>query len=42
MTFAEGALLVLCFMWLPEGIFGFAAVQVSRLLQLQARPIAER
>ena len=42
MTFAEGALLVLCFMWLPEGIFGFAAVQVSRLLQLQARPIAGR
>jgi branched-chain amino acid transport system permease protein len=40
MTFAEGALLVLCFMWLPEGIFGFAAVQLSRLAQLRMRPMA--
>jgi ABC-type branched-subunit amino acid transport system permease subunit len=30
-TFAEGLLLVLCFLWLPEGMFGTAAVWVARL-----------
>jgi len=31
-TFAEGALLVLCFLWLPEGLFGAAAVWFGRLM----------
>lgn len=30
-TFAEGALLVMCFLWLPEGIFGALAALVTRL-----------
>jgi branched-chain amino acid transport system permease protein len=30
-TFAEGLLLVLCFLWLPEGMFGSAAVWLARL-----------
>jgi branched-chain amino acid transport system permease protein len=29
-TFAEGALLVACFLWLPEGLFGAAAVRLAR------------
>jgi branched-chain amino acid transport system permease protein len=29
-TFAEGLLLVLCFLWLPEGMFGSAAVWLAR------------
>jgi len=39
-TFAEGALLVLCFMWLPEGMFGFAAAQVARLVRPRTQPAA--
>jgi branched-chain amino acid transport system permease protein len=30
-TFAEGLLLVLCFLWLPEGMFGSAAIWLTRL-----------
>jgi ABC-type branched-subunit amino acid transport system permease subunit len=30
-TFAEGVLLVLCFLWLPEGMFGAAAEWLGRL-----------
>jgi branched-chain amino acid transport system permease protein len=30
-TFAEGLLLVLCFLWLPEGMFGTAAVWLARI-----------
>ena len=30
-TFAEGVLLVLCFLWLPEGMFGSAALWLERL-----------
>jgi branched-chain amino acid transport system permease protein len=30
-TFAEGVLLVLCFLWLPEGMFGAAAERLGRL-----------
>ncbi|MBU6507274.1 MAG: ABC transporter permease [Alphaproteobacteria bacterium] len=37
-TLAEGLLLVLCFMWLPEGIFGFATVQLARWLRRGAPP----
>src|SRR3974390_2028874 len=37
-TFAEGALLVLCFMWLPEGMFGFAATQLARLARRSTQP----
>lgn len=29
-TFAEGLLLVLCFLWLPEGMFGYFAVRIAR------------
>jgi len=36
-TFAEGLLLVVCFLWLPEGLFGAAAVWVKGLLRRQAR-----
>jgi branched-chain amino acid transport system permease protein len=36
-TFAEGALLVLCFMWLPQGLFGYAAAQLMRLFRPPAR-----
>jgi branched-chain amino acid transport system permease protein len=32
-TFAEGLLLVVAFMFLPEGIFGWAAVRLRRLLR---------
>ena len=32
-TFGEGLLLVLAFMWLPEGIFGAAAAWVARVTQ---------
>jgi len=39
-TLAEGLLLVLCFMWLPEGIFGFATVQLARWLGRHAIPTA--
>ena len=39
-TFAEGLLLVLCFMWLPEGLFGFAAAQVARLVSPRLRASA--
>lgn len=35
-TLAEGLLLVLCFMWLPEGMFGFAAVWLARWLRRRA------
>jgi branched-chain amino acid transport system permease protein len=35
-TFAEGVLLVLCFLWLPEGLFGAAAVWLGRLLPKRA------
>ncbi|HVA15627.1 MAG TPA: ABC transporter permease [Stellaceae bacterium] len=31
-TFAEGVLLVMCFLWLPEGMFGSAAVWLGRLM----------
>lgn len=31
-TFAEGVLLVLCFLYLPEGLFGAAAVWLGRLM----------
>jgi branched-chain amino acid transport system permease protein len=31
-TFAEGLLLVLCFLWLPEGIFGAAAIWFNRVV----------
>lgn len=31
-TFAEGALLVLCFLWLPEGMFGAAVKILGRLV----------
>jgi branched-chain amino acid transport system permease protein len=41
-TFVEGALLVLCFMWLPEGIFGFAVVQLSRLPAAWRQPAIGR
>src|SRR5579875_557012 len=42
-TLAEGLLLVLCFMWLPEGMFGFAAVRLSRWLRPRAAaPAAEK
>jgi len=37
-TFAEGALLVLCFLWLPEGIFGALAAPVVRLFHRSAAP----
>ncbi|MDE1967341.1 MAG: ABC transporter permease [Alphaproteobacteria bacterium] len=37
-TLAEGLLLVLCFMWLPEGMFGFATVQLARWLHRRAPP----
>ncbi len=33
-TFAEGLLLVACFLWLPEGIFGTAAGWIARLARL--------
>jgi branched-chain amino acid transport system permease protein len=32
-TFAEGLLLVVCFLWLPEGLFGAAAVWVKGVLR---------
>ena len=32
-TFAEGLLLVLCFLWLPDGMFGSAAVWLARFLK---------
>lgn len=35
-TFAEGVLLVLCFLYLPEGLFGSAAVWLGRLLPKRA------
>jgi branched-chain amino acid transport system permease protein len=35
-TFAEGLLLVVCFLWLPEGLFGAAAVWVRGLLRRRA------
>ncbi len=38
-TFAEGALLVLCFMWLPEGMFGFVAAQLSRFTRRLLPPV---
>lgn len=31
-TFAEGVLLVMCFLYLPEGLFGAAAVWLGRLM----------
>ncbi|HXP29556.1 MAG TPA: ABC transporter permease [Stellaceae bacterium] len=45
-TFAEGLILVLCFLWLPEGMFGMAAGGIRRLLgrlksQPRAEPVAE-
>ena len=41
-TFAEGLLLVLCFLWLPEGMFGTAAVWWSRLLQRRKASLREK
>jgi branched-chain amino acid transport system permease protein len=41
-TFAEGALLVLCFLWLPEGLFGAAAVWLGRLTAKRAPPRAAK
>jgi len=40
-TFAEGVLLVLCFLWLPEGMFGSAAVWLARfsLKRKEALPV---
>jgi branched-chain amino acid transport system permease protein len=35
-TFAEGLLLVVCFLWLPEGLFGAATVWVKGLLHRRA------
>jgi len=32
-TFAEGLLLVACFLWLPDGMFGTTATWVSRLVR---------
>jgi branched-chain amino acid transport system permease protein len=32
-TFAEGLVLVLCFLWLPEGMFGAAAVWLGRIMR---------
>jgi branched-chain amino acid transport system permease protein len=41
-TFAEGVLLVMCFLWLPEGIFGAVAVRLSRLtVKRKGRPTPE-
>jgi branched-chain amino acid transport system permease protein len=38
-TFAEGLILVLCFLWLPEGMFGAAAALVRRqVMRLTSRP----
>ena len=37
-TFAEGALLVLCFLWLPEGLFGASAVWLGRLMAKRETP----
>lgn len=37
-TFAEGAILVGAFLWLPEGIFGGAALAVQRVRRALARP----
>src|SRR3974390_3649528 len=40
-TFAEGLLLVLCFLWLPEGMFGTAALWLSRFsLKRKSKPQA--
>jgi branched-chain amino acid transport system permease protein len=41
-TFAEGLLLVVAFMFLPEGMFGWAAVQLARLAKRHdaAPPVA--
>jgi len=41
-TFAEGALLVMCFLWLPEGIFGALATGVSRLVRRAPVAMPER
>jgi len=43
-TLAEGLLLVLCFMWLPEGMFGVAMVWLTRWLRRRApaAPAAEK
>ncbi len=42
-TFAEGALLVLCFMWLPQGMFGYAAARLMRLLSpVRALRVSDR
>ncbi len=41
-TFAEGLLLVLCFLWLPEGMFGTAAVWLARVsLKRKSKPQAK-
>jgi branched-chain amino acid transport system permease protein len=37
-TFAEGLLLVVAFMFLPEGMFGWAAVQLARLAKRPDAP----
>ncbi|HUC63319.1 MAG TPA: ABC transporter permease [Alphaproteobacteria bacterium] len=38
-TFGEGLLLVLCFMWLPEGMFGAAAAWLARRFGASRPPI---
>ncbi|HUB97715.1 MAG TPA: ABC transporter permease [Stellaceae bacterium] len=37
-TLAEGLLLVSCFLWLPEGMFGTAAMGIARLLRRRGAP----
>ena len=40
-TFAEGALLVLCFLWLPEGMFGGRRLDRARSRGAESQPRAE-
>jgi branched-chain amino acid transport system permease protein len=37
-TFAEGVLLVMCFLWLPAGMFGGLAIALSRLTRKKRDP----
>ncbi len=41
-TFAEGLLLVMCFLWLPEGMFGSAAVWLARLSSRRKASMPEK